>query len=689
MNNQFTLPQLAVWSLEESLGEWRLAEHLGSGSQGEVYRIEKTLPITGTQTAALKVIPLPGDPAAAQTIEGKYAAFSSLGECPHLMRIFDTKTVESDNGRFLLVIMELLEPAPTEAIGEEACAGMLRDILDALRFLHSSEPPVLHLDIKPENIMRSADGVWKLCDFGETEYGERVAAFGSGTPMFCAPELYLRGTADASSDICSLGVTAYTMLNGCPPFCSKNEHRAAGALQKRLDGERLPDIDGVSGGFLELIRQMCASDPHWRYHSAAEVLAALEKYTKSGSVGKVRRKSAAVPVIAAVCAVLAAAAAIFLWTTSAPEAETAPEGTPVRLSTGISASAEAGLKAAEPAAEASDKASSAVERELNRPEWVTDSSLTLFGREIPLDTVYLDMAGMKIDDPELLITALDYLPQLEKVDFTTCPIPPQTRSALLNAVGEHGIDFLLLDDYYQTIYDTAESTELSLTAPLSDTRQTAIGDLSCLQYFKKLEVLQLYSADCTGLMKYITGMDTLKVLIIHDGGLTGIDGLQTLTGLEALDLQDNKLTDISPLAEMTWLKDLFLEYNSITDLRPLAGLTQLEALSVRENPVADWSPLKELTALVNLGVGPASDDAQRDVIRDLITAQTGLIRLQLDGVGFDDHSFLAGLPALEAVDLYSDDMETLKREQEQIKDAVPSCVCTLTENEEPVRYSMQ
>jgi len=104
-------------------------------------------------------------------------------------------------------------------------ASILLDVSRALVYLHHSRtPPILHLDLKPKNVLIDGSGRAKIGDLGEahviqsTQRSATKGGFGIGTPVYMAPEMAIDGAdRGASADMFSLGVMACEMSSGRPP----------------------------------------------------------------------------------------------------------------------------------------------------------------------------------------------------------------------------------------------------------------------------------------------------------------------------------------------------------------------------------------------------------------------------------------------------------------------------------------
>ena len=156
---------------------------------------------------------------------------------------------------------------------EESARKCIAAVTSALAFCHTQG--IAHRDIKPENILLShshSDADIKLADFG---FAKALDASGKlhtilGTPSYIAPEILKRQPYGTSVDVWSLGIIAYILLCGYPPFATDKGQKA---LFRKIAKGPHPSDDkffevefwgGVSVGAKSLIRRMLDTDPSKR-----------------------------------------------------------------------------------------------------------------------------------------------------------------------------------------------------------------------------------------------------------------------------------------------------------------------------------------------------------------------------------------------------------------------------------------
>jgi len=114
----------------------------------------------------------------------------------------------------------------SEAFIHEHAKRIVLQVCEALKYVHGQG--LIHLDMKPENVLVSEDGLTKIIDFALAERpGNFVGRLLSrrriaGTRPYIAPETIRRKKPDIQTDIYSLGITIYEMLTGRPPFIAED-----------------------------------------------------------------------------------------------------------------------------------------------------------------------------------------------------------------------------------------------------------------------------------------------------------------------------------------------------------------------------------------------------------------------------------------------------------------------------------
>lgn len=287
--------------------EWQISEKLGKGSYGEVYKVIRQE--NGFDSyAAVKVMRIPeGDSEIRQMEDNGISAksyFKSIADsvvqeimlmqklkgASNIVSIEDYQiTGEEDGVHWTIFIrMELLQDLNTykrnHNFSVEDIIRLGKDVCTALEICHKEQ--IVHRDIKPSNIFISKFGDFKVGDFGISRHTDKnEAAFSTrrGTVSYMAPEVYNGGKYDYTVDIYSLGLMLYQLLNQdrlpfYPPYGQDITYGDTEvALEKRLQGEYIPDPKDGGKELGNIIRKACDIDPKKRYQSAAEMKADLER----------------------------------------------------------------------------------------------------------------------------------------------------------------------------------------------------------------------------------------------------------------------------------------------------------------------------------------------------------------------------------------------------------------------------
>jgi len=166
----------------------------------------------------------------------------------------------------------------------ETARRFVLQIAEGLDYLHRRD--VIHLDIKPENVMVTPDDELKIIDFGLARIKDATDLLAEdfmepqGTPFYIAPEQLLGCRDDMRSDIYSLGMVFYEMLTGQLPF-KRSTHLAK--VRARLKADPVPPRyydPNLAPQIQEIILKSLAKDPGNRYQTVTDLIADLTDYQK-------------------------------------------------------------------------------------------------------------------------------------------------------------------------------------------------------------------------------------------------------------------------------------------------------------------------------------------------------------------------------------------------------------------------
>lgn len=289
------------------LDDWTLTKKLGKGSYGSVYQIERSIPgKKDKEKAALKVMSIPHNPEDIEDLETQgydkdtiatyfrkqldgiireYAIMLDLKGHTNIIYCDDVKWTPHEDGIGwnIYIKMELLRPL-RDVLGaqyhEETVIRLGVDICKALS--RCKENGIIHRDVKPQNILVSESGDYKLGDFGVAKVSEKTTAGTiTGTYEYMAPEVFRGMKYNATADIYSLGIVMYWLMNNKrTPFMPQppqipSTSQIEVARTKRFSGEHIPAPVHGSAALKEIVLKACAYDPSDRYQSADDMLAAL------------------------------------------------------------------------------------------------------------------------------------------------------------------------------------------------------------------------------------------------------------------------------------------------------------------------------------------------------------------------------------------------------------------------------
>lgn len=213
------------------LGRYELRRQLGEGGMGTVW--EAFDPNLGRRVALKTIKPeLAVEADSMQRFAREARAVAALGGHPNIVAVYDFIT-DDQRRQTSYIVMELVDGESLEKrmlrgrMSLEEIAYILRSTAAALDFAHASN--LIHRDIKPGNVLLAAPRadhpfpVPKLVDFGlarATEKATNVTRTGVliGSPPYMSPEQIQGEPLTGATDIYSLGIMAYEMITGHPPF---------------------------------------------------------------------------------------------------------------------------------------------------------------------------------------------------------------------------------------------------------------------------------------------------------------------------------------------------------------------------------------------------------------------------------------------------------------------------------------
>ena len=211
---------------------------------------------------------------------------------PRIVTVYDFEV----RGRTAYLIMEYVEGITLTKILHEYADWITLDVIasvfdavaGALTAAH--EAGVLHLDIKPDNILVNAKGEVKVTDFGLATLADASGAgtTGGGTIGYMPLEQMRREHLDARTDEWSLASIAYEMLTGENPFLAKNLDDAAAAIE---DAELvLPSLcwEGLDAQIDDVIFYALDPDRNERYSGVADFAEEANKFLGDAQVGKIQ-----------------------------------------------------------------------------------------------------------------------------------------------------------------------------------------------------------------------------------------------------------------------------------------------------------------------------------------------------------------------------------------------------------------
>jgi serine/threonine-protein kinase len=274
---------------------YEVERFLAEGAFAEVYRVKHKF--LGRQ--AMKVFKRAGMTRTELDETMTEAVLLSHMAHPNIVQVFDANTIMTDKGECGYFTMENIPGGSLDRfwrshgirlVPVDTTLDILKQVCRGLSLAHGKSPPIIHRDIKPQNILigYEADGLRaRISDFGLAKQVNRLTllATAAGTLAFKPPEVFAQAKSDSvAGDIWALGVTMYMLLTDTIPF-QVDEHLGWGNGQALRTPPPPPSqYNAEANSALDRIVLKCLSpNPENRYANARELLKALDEWNPGDS----------------------------------------------------------------------------------------------------------------------------------------------------------------------------------------------------------------------------------------------------------------------------------------------------------------------------------------------------------------------------------------------------------------------
>jgi serine/threonine protein kinase len=269
--NTTIITEADLQALADALPSYHVQEVIGRGGQADVVAAYDKV---GRRHVAIKVLKGKQTPGSRRRFETEAATQAAIVH-PHVVTVYISGAIM--DGRHFL-IMERMAGSLRALGAPHPPAQILQWLIqaaDGLGALHALNG--VHRDVKPSNLLLTADGTLKVADFGIMKLFEAnlIDATATdvilGTPPYLSPEQWLFERLSPATDFYALGIVAYQLLTGRLPFEGSEAYELK---QAHLTKE--PDWPAnVSPELTAIVMRCLAKQPADRYQSAQELIMAL------------------------------------------------------------------------------------------------------------------------------------------------------------------------------------------------------------------------------------------------------------------------------------------------------------------------------------------------------------------------------------------------------------------------------
>jgi len=271
-------------------GTYEVERFLGEGAFAEVYRVKHRF--LGRQ--ALKVFKLLGM-TTSETVDvlSEAVILSQLGH-PNIVRVFDANITETPKGPGGFFTMEYVAGGTLDQFWHshgqkfvpiETSVEIIKQVCRGISVAHNEDPPLIHRDIKPQNILVGYDGSGlrvKVSDFGLAKRVNPLTLLATtrGTRSFKPPEAFSEcGTDSPAADVWAIGSVLYLLLTDRLPYSNINDSEIFddGRFERELIPASQYNIQ-VDIGLDQILNRALALESKNRYQSSVQMLVDIEKW---------------------------------------------------------------------------------------------------------------------------------------------------------------------------------------------------------------------------------------------------------------------------------------------------------------------------------------------------------------------------------------------------------------------------
>jgi serine/threonine protein kinase len=263
--------------INTTIGKYKITRLIGEGGMASVYEAEHEM--LGTKVAIKVLNPMLSANAQIKERFRNEAKLMASLDHPNITKVIDF----DEQPQQLSIVIEYLNGEDLNQnikrngpLSEKEITDVFSQTLSAFQYAH--EKGIVHRDIKPSNIFILPNGHVKILDFGIAKLfgqGNEMTHTGTqmGTPIYMSPEqVKADKSIDHRSDIYSLGVTLFFVINGKPPYNSDTDSQFD--IFNKIVYEPLPEFS-IQSKFKDIVLKACQKNREFRYQGCDDILSEL------------------------------------------------------------------------------------------------------------------------------------------------------------------------------------------------------------------------------------------------------------------------------------------------------------------------------------------------------------------------------------------------------------------------------